>query len=109
MVASSFCHDRKSAFRHEEHIHSSYYDLSPASKDVNTTPLSPAHLSEQTSVIQPDESAETSPQGTVTDAMQETEKEQDLTIISIQRQRPVRKAKKPKRYWDNDFETDFDG
>ena len=69
--------------RYEEHIHSSYYDLSPASKDVNTTPLSPAHLSEQTSVIHPDESAETSPKGTVTDAMQDTEKEQDLTIISI--------------------------
>ena len=72
-------------FKHEEDIHSSYYDLSPASKDVNTTPLSPAHLSEQTSVVQPDESAETSSQGTVTGAMQDTETEQDPIIISTQR------------------------
>ena len=65
---------------------SSYYDLSPrpASKDVNTTPLSPAQLSEQTSVVQPDESAETSSQGTVTGAMQDTETEQDPIIISTQ-------------------------
>ena len=37
--------------KHEEDIHSSYYDLPPASKDVNKTPLSPAQLSEQTSVV----------------------------------------------------------
>ena len=71
--------------------------------------MSPAQLSEQTSVVQPDESAETSSQGTVTDAMQDTETEQDPIIISTQRQRTVRKAKRPKRYRDNDFETNFVG
>ena len=95
--------------KHEEDIHSSYYDLSPASEDVNTTPLSPAQLSEQTSVVQPDESAETSSQGTVTDAMQDTETEPDPVIISTQRQRPARKAKRPKRYRNSDFGTNFDG
>ena len=79
--------------KHEVDIHSSYYDLSPASEDVNTTPLSPAQLSEQTSVVQPDGSAKTSSQGTVTDAKQDTETEQDPIIISAQRQRPVRRAK----------------
>ena len=95
--------------KHEEDIHLSYYDLSPASEDVNTTPLSPAQLSEQTSVVQPDESAKTSSQGTATDAKQDTETEQDPVIISTQRQRPIRRAKRPKRCRHSDFETNFDG
>ena len=95
--------------KHEEDIHSSYYDLSPASEDANTTPLSSAQLSEQTSVVQPDESAETSSQKAVTDAMKDTETEQDPIIISTRRQRPVRRAKRPKRYRGSDFETNFDG
>ena len=56
-----------------------------------------------------DETAETSSQETMTDAIQDTETEQDPIIICTQRQRPVRKAKRPKRYRDNDFETNFDG
>ena len=60
--------------KHQEDIQSSYYDLSPADKGVITTHLSPAQLSEQTSTVQPDESAEISSQGTVTDAVQDTEK-----------------------------------
>ena len=97
------------SLKNEEDIHSSYYDLSPTSDDVNTTLLSPTQLSEQTSVVQPDESTKTSSQGTATDAKQDTEKEQDPIIISTQRQSPVRRAKRPKRYRDSDFETNCDG